>query len=247
MSLARRAFVAGALLASTGIAFADEPTLRIAVGIGPTASPFWAARDAEGVPHGMTVDLGRAFAARLNRNAALVAYDNSGAITEAAARGEWDVTFVPVDDARRQRLDFGPAYDDAEATYIVRAGLPIATIGEIDRADLVIAAITGTATGRAAQASLKNVKIKDFATVDEVLSLLRAGKVDAFALPRGILEALATTLPGAHILPGSYARTIAAIAVPKGRPEMLAAAVAFMQDAERSGLLRKIRDQNKLP
>ena len=251
MTIDRRALLVGAfaplVLRNAATRAAEDPPLRIAVGVGPSASAFWTVRDASGAPQGMTVDLGRAIAGRLKRSAQIVAYDNSGEITEAGARDAWDVTFVPIDDARRKVLDFGPAYDSAEASYLVPPNSPLRTIADVDGPGLRVAGVANTATGRAAQASLKTAKVTGYATVDEIMRLLRDGKVDAFALPRDSLESLAKTVPGSRILPGSFYRTIIAVAVPKGHSVLLAQVSAFMDGAARNGVLAAIRAQNKLP
>src|SRR3954462_7343932 len=74
-------------------------TLRVGVGVGPVPSAFWATRDpASGEPRGVTVDLARALAKDLGVSLKVVAYANSGEVTNGGPKGEWDVAFMPVDD-----------------------------------------------------------------------------------------------------------------------------------------------------
>ena len=81
------------------------------VGVGAVSSAFWATRDAvTGQPRGVTVDLANALARKLGRPLELIVYPNSGELTAAGPRGEWDVAFMPVDDERAKVVDFGPAY-----------------------------------------------------------------------------------------------------------------------------------------
>ena len=70
----------------------------------------------------MPVDLGKEMAAQLGVPVEYVAHHNSGQITDAAAKGTWDVTFLPKDPERESRMSFGPTYEVADATYIVKAG-----------------------------------------------------------------------------------------------------------------------------
>jgi polar amino acid transport system substrate-binding protein len=74
------------------------------------------------------------------------------------------------------------------------------------------------------------------------MAMLRAGQSDAFALSHDSLPPLAAGLPGSRILAGGFQQTVIAIAVPKNRPQALAAVTAFMADAKASGLVRRALD-----
>lgn len=247
MKHARRAFLVGAVCVAT-CALADERApLRVAVGVGPIGSAFWIVRDAQGVLRGLTIDLGTALAERLGRRVIMVPYANSGDITAAGSSGAWDVTFVPMDATRAATLDFGPAYDSTDATWIVRPGSPVQTSAELDTPGARLAAVRGTATGRAAQASLHQATITGYATFAEIVDLLRAGEIDAAAFPRDTLDALAARVPGSRVLSGSFGTTRTAIAVPKGHPDLLAEATSFIEAAVRDGTITRLKAQNKLP
>ena len=53
---------------------------------------------------------------------------------------------------------------------------------------------------------------------------------------------LVSRLPGSRVLEGSFNRVGVAIAVPKNRPNALAYATQFIEDAKGSGLLRRMFD-----
>ena len=104
---------------------APKGALRVAIGVGPAASPFWATRDsATAEVRGVTVALGKAAAARLGVPLKLVLYQNSGEITAAAAQDAWDISFMPQDAEREKFVDVGPAYVVYESSYLVRAPGP---------------------------------------------------------------------------------------------------------------------------
>src|SRR3954467_6835809 len=116
---------------------APSGTLRVGIGVGPVPSAFWATRDpASGEPRGVTVELARAMAKDLGGPMKLVAYANSGEVTDGGPKGEWDVAFMPVDDVRARIVDFGPAYYLTESTYLVAAGSRIRTLADVDRPDV---------------------------------------------------------------------------------------------------------------
>jgi polar amino acid transport system substrate-binding protein len=217
--------------------------LRVGIAIAPTPSAFFAIVGEDGKPRGVAVTLGAALAAKLEVPVVFVVYPNSGALTEAAGTHAWDVTFMPADDERRTKVDFGAAYSRFESTFIVRAGLPARSLAEIDREGLRLIGIENTTTIRAAQRSLKVAKIKPVRTVHYALQLMLRDQADALALSRNTLRGLAAELPGAHILEDHFHATSAAVAVPKGRPAALAYASAFVEEAKASGLVRRAFDE----
>src|SRR5262245_56107916 len=108
-------------------------TLRVGVVFAPAASAFFVVKDASGEPRGVTVDLGSALARRLGVPIAFTVVPNSGLVTDAVASGALDVAFMPVDDERRKRVDFGPAYYLAESTYLVTGASGIGTLAQVDQ------------------------------------------------------------------------------------------------------------------
>ncbi|HXF55483.1 MAG TPA: transporter substrate-binding domain-containing protein [Hyphomicrobiaceae bacterium] len=217
--------------------------LRVGVAVGPTVGAGNVAIDAAtGKPKGIAVDLGKELADRLGVPVEYVPYPNSGALTEAAASGAWDVAFLPVDEERRKKVDFGPAHMVLQSTYLVAPGSAVKTHADVDRLGIRVAGIENTATTRAAQRSLKAVVIMNVKTADELLSLLRTGQVEAVVQSREALIGLAKKLPGARVLDGSFLNSFVAVAVPKGRPAALACVSSFIEEAKASGLVRRALD-----
>lgn len=225
----------------------DQPTaeiaptgrLRVAIATAPLPSAFFARVDeATGTPKGVTVDLGTALARELGLPLALVVYPNSGELTAAGPKNEWDVAFMPVDAERKKLVDFGPAYFLIESTYLVRPGSGITSMAEIDRADIVVGAIDGTTTGRSARRTLAHAQMRNFRSVDDMLASLHAGEIAGMALSREMLTPFVAKMPGSRVLDGHFQVTGIAIAVPQGRPQALALATDFIERAKASGLVR---------
>jgi len=225
---------------------APSGRLRVAVAISPLGGPFWSAKDAAGKPTGVPVDLGKELARRLGVPVDYVLYENSGQITDAAAKGEWDVTFVPIDAERAKKLAFGPIYNAADATYIVRAGSPIQNAEQLDQPGVRVAAVANTTTMRGAARTLKNTTVVGYQSVDEIIALLTKGEIDAFANLRDQLVPLSARIPGSRVLPGAFQQTKTAIAVPLGRPNALVYVSAFLDDVKTNGFLRRTLDDHGL-
>jgi polar amino acid transport system substrate-binding protein len=254
-SLARVAgLVLGVSVMMAGPASADPlkdeiaPTGKLRVGIGVSAAggAYWSNKNEAGGYTGVPVDLGKEMAAQLGVPVEYVAYPNSGQITDAASSGAWDVTFLPKDAERETKMSFGPIYEVADATYIVKAGSMVTNFQTLDQPGVKVAAVNGTTTMRGAIAHLKHAKITGYQSYDEIFALLKNGEVDAFALSRDQLNAMAKKIPGTRVLDETFKQTVTAVAVPLNHPLALAFVTKFMADAASNGLLRKAYDNNGL-
>jgi polar amino acid transport system substrate-binding protein len=220
--------------------------LRVAIAISPAGGAFWSTKTEAGGYAGVPVDLGKEMAAQLGVPVEYVAHQNSGQIVDAASKGTWDVTFLPKDPEREARMSFGPIYEVAEATYIVKAGSPATNFQSLDQPGVKVAAVNNTTTMRGAIAHLKNAKVTGYQTYDEIFGLLKNGEVDAFALSRDQLNAMAKKIPGTRVLDETFKQTVTAVAVPPNHPLALAFAAKFMTDVISNGVLRKAYDNNGL-
>jgi len=220
--------------------------LRVAIGISAAGGAYWPNKNEAGGYTGVPVDLGKAMAAQLGVPVEYVTYPNSGQITDAASSGAWDVSFLPQDAERETKMLFGPIYEVADATYIVKAGSAATNFQTLDQPGVKVAAVNGTTTMRGAIAHLKNAKVTGYQTYDEIAALLKNGEIDAFALSRDQLNAMAGKMPGTRVLDETFKKTVTAVAVPLNHPLALAFAVKFMNDAISNGTLRKAFDNNGL-
>jgi polar amino acid transport system substrate-binding protein len=217
--------------------------LRVGVVYAPVATAFFVTKDADGRPHGVTVDLANELATRLGVPIEFMVAPNSGEVTEATSAGAVDVTFMPVDDERKTKVDFGPAYYFGESTYLVRPGSDIRTLADVDRPQVRVIGIANTTTIRSATRALKAATIAPVASVGDAMAMMRAGEADAFALSKDSLRPLAATVPGSRILDEAFHKVGIAIAVPKNRPAALAYASDFMEAAKASGSVRRALDR----
>jgi polar amino acid transport system substrate-binding protein len=217
--------------------------LRVGVAAGLTPGTGNVAIDpASGRPQGIGAELGTALARRLGVEVEWVTYLNTGDLTDAGATGAWDVAFMPVDEQRKQKLDFGAAHIVLQSTWMVGPGSPIRTLADVDKPGTRVVGVENTASSRAAQRYLKNVTVGLVKSTDEGFELLHAGKVDVTGGSRESLVVLSKLLPGSRVLDGGYLDSYVAVAVPKGRPAALAYASAFVEEAKASGSVRRILD-----
>jgi polar amino acid transport system substrate-binding protein len=220
--------------------------LRVAIAISPAGGAFWCTKTESGGYSGVPVDLGKEMAAQLGVPIEYVVHQNSGQITDAASKGTWDVTFLPKDPERETKMTFGPIYEVADATYIVKPGSTVTNFATLDQPGTKVAAVNNTTTMRGAIAHLKNAKVTGYQTYDEIFNLLKNGEIDAFALSRDQLNAMAKKIPGSRVLDETFKQTVTAVAVPLNHPQAAAFASKFMTEATTNGTLRKAYDNSGL-
>src|SRR6202171_1461064 len=220
--------------------------LRVAIAISPAGGAFWSTKSEAGGYAGVPVDLGKEMAAQLGVPVEYVVHNNSGQITDAASNGTWDVTFLPKDPEREGKMSFGPTYEVADATYIVRPGPTATNFQTLDQPGVKVAAVNNTTTMRGAIAHLKNARVTGYQTYDEIVGLLKSGEVDAFALSRDQLNDMAKKIPGTRVLDETFKQTVTAVAVPLNHPLAMAFVTKFMTEAISNGTLRNAYDNNGL-
>jgi polar amino acid transport system substrate-binding protein len=235
--------LAGGAAAEDGAALKElAPTgkLRAAIAWGPAPSGLYALKDAAtGGYRGVTIDLSNALAKKLGVPVEFFAVLASGEIQNSAAKNVWDVTFIPVDEARKKVVDFGPAYVVSQSTYLVAPGSAIKSVADANAAGVRVCGVKDTATFRAANRASAKATFVTLAGQQEAIDAMKAGKCDTIALGRESLIGVAATIPGSRILDDAFLNLLTAVAVPKNKPAALAYVTAFVEEAKASGLVRR--------
>ena len=221
---------------------APTGTLRVGLIQAPSAGLIFVGRTSDGMLYGVTADLSADLAKKVGLQLAITLFPNSGAAAAALQAETIDVSFMPVDAARKQALDFGPGYYDLESTYLVTGASGIVDVGQVDRSDFRVVAIDGTTTIRASARTLTQTQPVAVLSVAEAIERMRTGGADAFALSRDTLQPIVAQVPGSRIVTGGFQQTQVAVVVPKGRSAALASVTAWLAEAKRSGLVRGIFD-----
>ncbi|BAT57674.1 cystine-binding periplasmic protein precursor [Variibacter gotjawalensis] len=226
---------------------APNGTLRVGLVFAPSMSLFFVVKDANGQARGVTHDIGKALGASLGLPVEFVLFPNSGLATDATESGAVDVSFMPVDEERKKRIAFGTNYTLGESTYMATGASGAKTVEEVDRAGMRVIGIANTTTIRAATRTLKNTTIAPVTSVEDAVSALRDGKADAFALSRDSLPTYVKQIAGSRIVDGAFQQIGIAIAVKKGKEAALGLVTDFLEDAKKSGVVRKALDAAGYP
>jgi polar amino acid transport system substrate-binding protein len=216
--------------------------LRVAIAIAPAPSAQFAVVDEKGGYRGVAVDLGAALAQKLGVPVEYVAFKGSSEVQASASENKWDVAFMPVDEERKKFVAFGNAFHVLQSTYLVAPRSAVAAVADANRAGVRIGGIAGTATFRASNRSAPDATHVSFESAEQAVNALAEGKVDMIAFSRESLTGLSKKVPGSRILDDAFMNSTTSIAVPKGKPESLAAATAVIEEAKARGLVRQALD-----
>ncbi len=214
--------------------------LRVGIAVGKEPSALFVLKDGDGYK-GVAIELGKGMAAKLGVPVEFVPYLSSPEIIADANAGKWDVTFMPVDEARKKIIEFGAPYHLLQSTYLVAPGSKIQKLEDVG-SGVRVAGIEGTATFRAAQASAKDATFIGVPSPVAAAALLEQGKADAIAFSREALTGFAAKISGARILDGGFLNSTTAVAVPKGKPAALAFVTSYVEEAKASGAVRRAFD-----
>lgn len=205
-------------------AFAPTGRLRASINLG---NPILANRSADtGEPFGVSVDLARELAKRLDLVLDLVVFDAAGKSVEAVTAEQADFGFFAVDPVRGQGIAFTAPYVLIEGSYLVRNASPLQTNDEVDRTGTRVVVGKGSAYDLFLTRELKAATIERAPTSPTVVDVFVETQADVAAGVKQQLEADQKRFPGHRLLPGRFMVIQQAMGLPKGRS---ADAVAYLR------------------
>jgi polar amino acid transport system substrate-binding protein len=203
-------------------------------------------RSPSGDPEGVAPDMAREIASRLGVPVKYVPYARPGELADAAGSGVWDIGLIGAEPQRAEKIAFTPAYVEIEATYLVPAGSPLKTIGEVDRAGVRIAVTARSAYDLWLERNIRNAGLVRSEGGDATFKNFVDDKLDALAgLRPGLLE-LAAKLPGSRILDGQFTAVQQAVGTARKNTAGAAFLRDFVEEAKQSGLVARLIERHKV-
>ena len=216
---------------------APTGSLRVAL-LAP--NPLLVTQDTRpGVVKGVAVDIANKLASRLGVPMTPVLYQSIAALLEAAGRGDWDITFLPVDPERAAVMNFTAPFMYAGSTFIVPAGSTAQGVDDLDRTGKTIVAASRSTQEAWLRAHMRSATVISASTPAAARQMLKEGRVDAYASLASVLAQASREIPGSRLLSGSFDDSPIALAVIRGRPFADAFAWEFMDQLQSSGEVRE--------
>ena len=214
--------------------------LRAAINLG---NPILATRgDKASEPQGVSVDLAREAAKRLELPIDLVVFESAGKVVEAVKARHVDLAFVAIDPVRGADMDYTAPYVIIEGAYLVRSDSALQHNEEVDRTGTRIVVGRGSAYDLYLTRALHQASLVRAPTSPAVTDQFLAEGLEVAAGVKQQLEADVRRLAGAgapplRLLPGRFMVIEQAMAVPKGNKAAQAWLSSFIEDMKASGFV----------
>jgi polar amino acid transport system substrate-binding protein len=222
---------------------AVAPTGRLRVGVYP-GSPTSMIRDqASGEQKGLSVDLGREFARRLEIPAELVEFRQIADVLEALKQGLVDFTVTNSTPARAKDVDFSSPILGVELGYLVPSRSTISALVEIDRPGIRVGVTAGGSSHTTLSRELMHATVVPAPAVAAGITMLAEGKIEAYATNKAILYEMSDQLPGSRVLDGKWGIETFAIGIPKGRGSALPSVRSFADAVKSEGLVKRAAER----
>lgn len=242
---------AGALPAGGSLAPADivrdiapSGRLRAAINYG---NVVLAQKSASGEFTGVSVDLARELARRLDLPLDLVPFDAAGKVTASAGQDIWDVAFLAVDPVRANEITFTAPYVLIEGTYLVADKSPVRAIAEVDRDGAQISVGRGSAYDLYLTRAIRHASLVRTTTSADAVQLFVDQKLDAVAGVKQPLVLFASQNPGYRVIEGRFMAIEQAMGLPRGREAAAGYVSAFVEEMKRSGFVGEALARHSQP
>ena len=207
-------------------------------------------KDSNGLPGGVSPDMGKKLAKELNVNCELVQFEKPGLLADAVNNDQWDIGNIAFEKERSKTIDFSEPYVNIDANFIFRNKDNFYSNDEINSPGIKIAVVERSAYDLWLTDNFKNVELIKVNTIDDSHKLFREGHVDVLAgLKPKLIEELKTN-NNFKIISNPFTYIKQSIGIKKGNPEILEFLNEFISKLIREGyieqLLKKHKVQDKL-
>ena len=238
----------GASNVSTALVKDLAPTgkLRAAINLG---NMVLAQKDpATGALGGVTVDLARELARRLDLPLELVPFDAAGKVFEALKAGAWDIAFLAIEPVRAAEIAFTAPYVIIEGVYMVPKDSALRAVADVDREGVRIAVNKGSAYDLFLTRTLKHAQL---VRGENGIELFLRDRLEAAAGVKQPLVEYAKTNPAVRIMDGRFMEIRQAMGTPKqryqGREDAPRYLHAFVEEMKATGFVAKALKRSNQP
>jgi polar amino acid transport system substrate-binding protein len=225
----------GALAQDARQILAPKGKLRVGVYLG---SPTSMVRDSKtNEVHGLSFDLGKELARRLNVPFEQVTYQRISDVLEGMKAGDVDFTVSNSTPARAATVTFSQNLLTIELGYLVAATSPITAIADVQKPGLRIGVTQGSTSQGTIPKLLPNATVVGAENYKRGIEMLEHDEIDTYATNKPTLFEMSDQMPGSRILEGRWGEEHLAVAIPKDHEAALEYIRHFVEEVQTGGLL----------
>jgi len=207
-------------------------------------------KDENGLPDGVSPDIGKKLAEELNVNCKFVQFQRPGLLADAVNEDQWDIGNIAHEKERGKTIDFSDPYVNIDANFVFRNKDNFKSNDEINSSGIKIAVVERSAYDLWLTDNFKNAELIKVNTIDGSHKLFREGNADVLAgLKPKLMEELQVR-DDFKIISNPFTCIKQSIGIKKGNPEILVFLNNFISKLIKDGyvesLLKKHNVQKKL-
>ncbi len=138
-------------------------------------------KESNGDPQGVSPDLAKALANELNVDIKLITFNRPGELADAISEDAWDIGNIANEPERAKSITFSLPYTTIESTFLIRNGLNINSLQDVDKKGINIAVAERSAYDLWLTENIKNADLIRAKSIDESFSVFQENKYEALA------------------------------------------------------------------
>jgi len=210
---------------------ATDGVLRASINLG---NPVLA-QGTPDAPSGVTVDIAREIALRLDVPVELICFDAARKSFEAMTSGQADLCFLAIDPAREAEVAFTAPYVVIEGVYAVPTDSPLRTVADVDSDGVRVGVKRGSAYDLYLSRTLQHATV---VPGDEGTTAFRAQNLEVAAGIRQPITDYVAANPNLRVIDERFMQIQQAVGTTKTRsPETVAFLHALIEDLKSSGFI----------
>ena len=222
------------------------PTGVLRVGLNMSNFLLVNSKDSNGLPDGVSPDIGKKLAKELNLKCKLVQFEKPGLLADAVENDIWDIGNIAHEKERSKTIDFSNPYVNIDANFMFRRKINFMSNDEINSSEIKIAVVERSAYDLWLTENFKNAKLIKVNTIDESHKLFRNGDVDVLAgLKPKLIDELKTS-DDFKIITNPFTYIKQSIGIKKGNPEILVFLNKFISKLIKEGFVEKLLKKHKV-
>jgi len=215
------------------------PTGKLRAGMNLGNALFTKQDVATGELSGVSVDLMRELASRLNVPVDFVTYKTPADVADAVDENTWDVTILAIEPARAEKIAFSSAMTEIEATYVVHKGSNIQSVAQVDLSGVRVAAAEKAGYELYLRRTLRNATLVHTNSFQASIDVFNEGRADALAgLRPALLESMGK-IPDGRLLEGEFMIVNHGLGTPRDRRAAAGYLKTFVEEMNASGFVAR--------
>tara|TARA_Y100000590_G_scaffold31410_1_gene34748 strand:+ start:1731 stop:2459 length:729 start_codon:yes stop_codon:yes gene_type:complete len=200
----------------------------------------------DGTPIGVSPDMAKELANKLNLQLKLIPYDTPGEIADDAENDNWDICNIGAEPQRAEKINFSAAYAEIRATYLIQPNSKLKNISDVDKTGNKIAVASRTAYGLWLERNIQNAELIQVEGVENSFDVFLNKHLDALAGLRPALIDDVKKISGGKILEGQFMSVQQAIGTSKKNLNSSIYIANFVEEMKKNGFVQRLIDKHNV-